>query len=100
MLSTRSIALAAAALLVLVAAPAAPAQEEKGAALANDLPKPRTFTDFNDAVAHAKDEDKFIFIACTKKNHPDSVRFANVWRQVYIQRSSGRPSFFFNSRNR
>ncbi len=78
------------ALLLWTVLPAARAQETTGDGRVNDLPKPATFTDFNDAVAHAKEADKIIFIACTKKNDPDSSEFAKLVEENAIYLAAGK----------
>lgn len=82
------------ALLLWTVLPAARAQETTGDGRVNDLPRPATFTDFKDAIAHAKETGKIIFIACTKKNDPDSFKFAKLVEENAIYLAAGKVTVY------
>lgn len=71
--------LSAGLLLAAIAAPVAQAQKDA-------LPSPETFDNFDDAVAHAKETEKVVFIAALLDGDPASFKLSELLKsnEIYL----------------
>lgn len=61
---------------------------------ASDLPAPVVFDDFNKAVAHAKEEDKVVFVACLLQGDPASFKLGELLKSNEIFLSAEKVAVF------